>query len=216
MFHFPAFPPHTLYIQVQVTRHEPSRVTPFGHPRITARLPAPRGLSQAPTSFIGSWCQGIHRMPLTTYTPTTRQPPNTTATNTTVLNDHPQNTKKDARVHCTVLKQQPAQPHTPHLPPHTTERQFAEGPTPRTTHPNPQMPVPSGPNSVPRPLNPTTTRVPHQPPTASRTNKPHQSQKPMPMSHPRAAPPPPTEDERPTHHTQPPPTTGNSQARGAP
>jgi hypothetical protein len=27
-------------------------------------LPTPRGLSQAPTSFIGSWCQDIHRLPL--------------------------------------------------------------------------------------------------------------------------------------------------------
>src|SRR3954471_18984074 len=66
MFHFPTFPPHTLYIQAWVTGHVSSRVSPFGHPRITARLPAPRGLSQAPTSFIGSWCQGIHRMPLQT------------------------------------------------------------------------------------------------------------------------------------------------------
>src|SRR3954453_23119639 len=64
MFHFPSFPPNTLYIQVRVTGHISSRVSPFGHPRITARLPAPRGLSQAPTSFIGSWCQGIHRAPL--------------------------------------------------------------------------------------------------------------------------------------------------------
>src|SRR3954454_12073143 len=39
-------------------------VSPFGHPRITAWLPTPRGLSQAPTSFIGSWCQDIHRLPL--------------------------------------------------------------------------------------------------------------------------------------------------------
>ena len=54
MFHFPAFPPHTLYIQVQVTGHDSSQVSPFGHPRITARLPTPQGLSQAPTSFIGS------------------------------------------------------------------------------------------------------------------------------------------------------------------
>ena len=54
MFHFPTFPPNTLYIQVRVTGHISSRVTPFGNPRITARLPAPRGLSQAPTSFIGS------------------------------------------------------------------------------------------------------------------------------------------------------------------
>ena len=67
MFHFPSFPPHTLYIQVWVTGLAPSWVSPFGNPRITARLPAPRGLSQVPTSFIGSWCQGIHRAPLKTW-----------------------------------------------------------------------------------------------------------------------------------------------------
>ncbi len=54
MFHFPAFPPRTLYIQVRVTPHNRCWVSPFGHPRITARLTAPRGLSQPPTSFIGS------------------------------------------------------------------------------------------------------------------------------------------------------------------
>src|SRR2546421_12824499 len=57
-------------------------VSPFGNPRITARLPAPRGLSQAPTSFIGSWCQGIHRVPLKTC----------------------HRKLKDARVHYAVLK----------------------------------------------------------------------------------------------------------------
>ena len=67
MFHFPAFPPHALYIQARVTPHDWCRVSPFGHPRITARLAAPRGLSQPPTSFIGSWCQGIHRVPLITW-----------------------------------------------------------------------------------------------------------------------------------------------------
>ena len=66
MFHFPTFPPHTLCVQVWVTGHDSCRVSPFGHPRITARLAAPRGLSQPPTSFIGSWCQGIHRAPLLT------------------------------------------------------------------------------------------------------------------------------------------------------
>lgn len=54
MFHFPAFPPHTLYIQVRVTPHHWCWVSPFGNPRITARLTAPRGISQPPTSFIGS------------------------------------------------------------------------------------------------------------------------------------------------------------------
>ena len=46
---------HTPYfIQARVTGHDSSWVSPFGHPRITARLPTPQGLSQAPTSFIGS------------------------------------------------------------------------------------------------------------------------------------------------------------------
>jgi hypothetical protein len=63
MFHFPAFPPHTLYIQMRVTAHDDCRVSPFGHPRIKARLTTPRGLSRPPTSFIGSWYQGIHHAP---------------------------------------------------------------------------------------------------------------------------------------------------------
>jgi hypothetical protein len=67
MFHFPAFPPHTLCVQVWVTAHDDCRVSPFGHPRIKAWLTTPRGLSRPPTSFIGSWCQGIHRAPLKTW-----------------------------------------------------------------------------------------------------------------------------------------------------
>ena len=66
MFHFPALPSPTLYIQAEMTPHNGCRVTPFGNPRINARLPTPRGISQAPTSFIGSWYQGIHRMPYKT------------------------------------------------------------------------------------------------------------------------------------------------------
>ena len=66
-----------------MTRHNSCRVSPFGHPRINARLAAPRGLSQPPTSFIGSQCQGIHHAPLNTYKhktnirncTSTRQPP---------------------------------------------------------------------------------------------------------------------------------------------
>jgi hypothetical protein len=82
MFHFPTFPPRTLCVQMRVTAHDCCRVSPFGNPRIEARLAAPRGLSQPPTSFIGSWCLGIHRVPLITW---------------------PQRFK-DARVHCAVLK----------------------------------------------------------------------------------------------------------------
>ena len=48
---------------MRVTGHDSCWVSPFGHPRITARLPTPQGLSQAPTSFIGSRCQGIHHVP---------------------------------------------------------------------------------------------------------------------------------------------------------
>src|SRR5689334_17252395 len=67
MFHFPTFPPLTLCVQVRVTGHDSCRVSPFGHPRITARSAAPRGLSQPPTSFIGSWCHGIYRATLLTW-----------------------------------------------------------------------------------------------------------------------------------------------------
>ena len=67
MFHFPTFPPHALYIQAQVTGLASSRVSPFGNPRITVWLSTPRGLSQIPTSFFGSWYQGIHRVPLKTW-----------------------------------------------------------------------------------------------------------------------------------------------------
>ena len=63
MFHFPTFPPTALYIQAEVAGHDSGnfKVSLFGNPRITARLPAPHGLSQVTTSFIGSWCLGIHR-----------------------------------------------------------------------------------------------------------------------------------------------------------
>src|SRR5205085_11445631 len=67
MFHFPTFPPRTLCVQMRVTGLASSRVSPFGNPRITVWLSTPRGLSQIPTSFIGSWCQGIHRVPLKTW-----------------------------------------------------------------------------------------------------------------------------------------------------
>ena len=67
MFHFPALPRPALCVQAGVTASYGRWVSPFGNPRITVWLPTPRGLSQAPTSFIGSWCQGIHRAPLKTW-----------------------------------------------------------------------------------------------------------------------------------------------------
>ena len=45
------------------------RVSPFGHLRIIVCLPTPRSLSQAPTSFIASYCQGILRVPFVAFPP---------------------------------------------------------------------------------------------------------------------------------------------------
>ena len=53
-FTSPRSPLPPYFIQTEMTGHDSSQVSPFGHPRITARLPTPQGLSQAPTSFIGS------------------------------------------------------------------------------------------------------------------------------------------------------------------
>src|SRR5450830_893123 len=64
IFHFPTFPLPALCVRARITRHYSGWVSPFGNPRITARLTAPRGLSQPPTSFIGFWCQGIRHVHL--------------------------------------------------------------------------------------------------------------------------------------------------------
>ena len=61
MFQFPRSPSTVLCVQTGMTGHDPSRVSPFGYPRIKAWSTAPRGFSQPPTSFIGIWRQGIHR-----------------------------------------------------------------------------------------------------------------------------------------------------------
>ena len=62
MFQFPGFPVPALCVQAGLTGHDPSRVSPFGDPWIVGWLTPPQGLSQFPTSFIGSRCQGIHRV----------------------------------------------------------------------------------------------------------------------------------------------------------
>ena len=114
MFHFPTFPPHSLYIQLVVTRHHSCWVSPFGHPRITARLTTPRGLSRPTTSFIGSWYQGIHRTPLHTYNNTYKQPPTQPPTPTR-MNSH---TRIECRHHQKLtnflLNHTPTTPATPH------------------------------------------------------------------------------------------------------
>src|SRR3712207_2491521 len=130
MFHFPTFPPHALCVQARVTPHDWCGVPPFGHPRINARLAAPRGLSQPPTSFIGSWCPGIHRVPLTTWphsynTPHTPRPPppprREEARPPSPRRCGGLHSKKDPRVHCPFLNGQPAPTPTP-PPPNPTAR----------------------------------------------------------------------------------------------
>jgi hypothetical protein len=47
-----------------MTGYEPSRVAPFGYLRVKACLAAHRSISLPTASFIASWRQGIHQMPL--------------------------------------------------------------------------------------------------------------------------------------------------------
>jgi hypothetical protein len=62
MFQFTEFASASLCIQLEMTLA--GRVSPFGHLRIKACLPAPRSFSQATTSFIACDRQGIHHMHL--------------------------------------------------------------------------------------------------------------------------------------------------------
>ena len=166
MFHFPAFPPHTLYIQVQVTGHDSSQVSPFGHPRITARLPTPQGLSQATTSFIGSRCQGIHHVPFiachTPQTHPTAHPPTAGSRpgHNIVRGTKHQNSNcyKDARVHYKKTKHPAQQPTTPHHhggPAESRHTKPTTTPTPhqQQEHRHARM-RPQNPNSVPPPQHP--------------------------------------------------------------
>ncbi len=63
-FTSPRSPPQTYVFGKGISRHYPGWVAPFGHPRIKACLAAPRSFSQLTTSFIASWRQGIHHLPL--------------------------------------------------------------------------------------------------------------------------------------------------------
>ena len=48
MFQFPRFPPPALCVQAGVTGHDPSRVSPFGNPRIKACLRLPEAYRSLP------------------------------------------------------------------------------------------------------------------------------------------------------------------------
>src|SRR5699024_6288861 len=68
MFHFPAFPPRTLYIQARVTTLTSGGVSPFGHPRINARLSAPEAYRRfpRPSSAPDAKASPMRSHPLTT------------------------------------------------------------------------------------------------------------------------------------------------------
>ena len=142
MFHFPTFPPHALCVQARVTPHDWCGVPPFGHPRINARLAAPRGLSQPPTSFIGSWCPGIHRVPLTTWphkNPTQRAPGRTPAVR--AYNSAKQRKKMLAStVQFSTYDQTPiTRPHQPRTLPREAQRyEMQTGPAETTEPPVPR------------------------------------------------------------------------------
>ena len=64
MFHFPRLSSPRLCVQRGITPHYRCWVYPLGDPRVNGYSAPNRGLSQPFTSFIDSWCQGIHHVPL--------------------------------------------------------------------------------------------------------------------------------------------------------
>ena len=128
-----------------MTRHHSCRVSPFGHPRINARLAAPRGISQPPTSFIGSQCQGIHHAPLNTYNTKTKNEFQKKLHINTQNQPHPQ------RVRPTILRARCSQPLSTNQTPHPTTKAEQQHADTRNRMPPPEKghgPVVSKPNSV--------------------------------------------------------------------
>ena len=146
-----------------VTRHHSCRVSPFGHPRINARLTAPRGITQPPTSFIGSQCQGIHHALLNTYN-TKNQFEKRNCTSTHKHNPQGRNPEgHHLRARC-------SQPLSTNQTPHPTTKVEQQHTSHPTQGPGNCRPVVSKPNSVfsdPPPASPPTSTkfVVHQTPT---------------------------------------------------
>jgi hypothetical protein len=63
MFQFARLPRLPYLIQASVRAHYHAWVSPFGDPGINGWSAPSPGFSQPPTSFFGSWRQGIHRAP---------------------------------------------------------------------------------------------------------------------------------------------------------
>ena len=157
---------------MRVTRHHSCRVSPFGHPRIHARLTAPRGISQPPTSFIGSQCQGIHHAPLNTYKHKNQLSKKKLHINT---QQHPQPKPK------ALLRARCSQPLSTNQTPHPTTKDGAttrppEAAAPRRTGLLSQSPIVC--LAIPRrPTRPTKRLLCTRPPPLQRTapSRPHLS-----------------------------------------
>ena len=226
-FTSPRSPHHPIHVQMMVAQHNPGRVPPFGHPRIKARSPTPRGISQAATSFISSWCQGIHRMPhKTTHNkkhahdhhhktaaPRATRPPHAPRTRAG-------RNKKGGRAQTTKMLATTIQitnnpPQPPQPPPQGEDP--AEGPNP--THPHTE----AGSSSTPQRGAATPTKGGGPPPQeggprvldVNPTARPsaHSSKAPMPNPTTRTRPTStlpaePTRPQAPRHHQPPPPAQG--------
>ena len=142
MFHFPTFPPHTLYIQMRVTTHDMSRGSPI-------RTPSDhRSFTNSPRLIAGY--NVLHRLLMPRHPPCALEhshtPPrsrnhapgasesdntrNTTTKSHRTPHTHMRAGCPDARVHYTILKQ-PADP-TPHTDP---KAGTAAGPPSTEKHP---------------------------------------------------------------------------------
>ena len=225
-FTSPRSPHHPIHVQMMVAQHNPGRVPPFGHPRIKARSPTPRGISQAATSFISSWCQGIHRMPhKTTHNKNT---PTTTTTKRRPRGPHapphaPRRTQDETRRGDARRQQRCSQPlyksqtthHNHHNPstrpgpggraePNTPPTKTGGGPPPKegatTPPPKQEAAAPPKKRGGPRVLdvNPTARPSAH----SSKAPMPNPTTRTRPTSTPPAEP---TRPQAPRHHQPPPP-----------
>jgi hypothetical protein len=146
MFQFPGFPTTALYIQAGLTGHDPSRVSPFGHRWIDGWLAPPQRLSQLPTSFIGSRCQGIHRVLFHTCRTDARA-------RYEVLKDHHTHTHAGAaRTNQQVRSLKAAQDANTHQPDHPhPHTHHSRGRSRDLERPRSDMQLASGPQKQPHP-----------------------------------------------------------------
>ncbi len=90
-------------------------------------LAAPRGFSQRATSFIASWCQGIHRMPFLY----SISRPGPLSPNLTMHRNHPQGMKDSPWKYLCFPR---TQHDVPRWPLHRSLAQSPEGPTDKIVH----------------------------------------------------------------------------------